>query len=336
MSGSDRLERILRQLSKAIVLAINSAQPQHKPIEDALFDLARLENRPHYVAEMAYEWCSAICGNYKSLEDQKILTYALNAGFRRLDSREWSIPAKFTHAEHHRELIDIIFKGGDGEGIADLLQAWTSMGTSYERAYTLLGLCTEHLIDLPNRMDLPLRLRQGIIHSVETIGYEGFKEVGTKRFAEFLNNLHFGVEDFVYTYKWALIFLEIIRSSEGVRHLSVQSWELLAEFTILYSWILGISIYDPQVTTSLLEGQEWDKLECWMGIVWMAWPPQTDATTEDVERVTALLLGQQPGAVQKLTERMERWKTLENGEVPEAFRRVCGRPHETVSRLGTP
>ena len=335
MFGSDRLELILRQLSKALISAINSAQPQHKPIEDVLFDLARLENRPYYVAEMAYEWCSAICGNYKSLEGERILPHALNAGFHHLDSREWSIPAKFTHTEHHRELIDIIFKGGDGEAIADLLCAWAPEFYSHEPAYALLSLCTGHLVDLPNRMDLSLRLRQVVIRSVETIGYEGFKEVGTKRFAELLNNLHFGVEDFPYTYKWTSIFLEIIRSSEGVRHLSVRSWELLAEFTIIDPWALRGSACDPQVTTSLLEGQEWDKLECWMGIVWMAWPPQTDTTVEDLERAMAQLFRQRPGAIQKLTRWMERWSEFSANEVPEAFQRICKQPHETA-RLDTP
>ena len=69
--------------------------------------------------------------------------------------------------------------------------------------------------------------------------------------------------------------------------------------------MLGGSAYDLQVITSLLEAQEWDKLECWMGIVWMAWPPQTEKATEEVECVMALLFCQWPGAIQMLTEQME-------------------------------
>ena len=336
MLGSDRLERILRQLSKAIISAINSTQPQHKPLHDALLDLARLGDHPHYLTEMAYEWCSVICAKPQSNRDIGLVSLALKTGFRHFDPQDQWIPLTLTHTEHHRELVGIVFENGDSEMIADLLHAWAAEGRPYEPAHTLLGLCTDHLVDLPNRMNLSSRLRRLVIRSVEFIGHDGFQEGETKEFVELLNYLHIDIKDMDDSYRWTSIFLEIIQSSEGARHLSVQSWELLAELATLRPWLLAGSAYDPQVAASLLEGQEWDKLECWVGIVWMVWPPQTDATTEDVERATALLLHQQPGAVQKLTERMERWRTSGNGEVPEAFRRICGQPHETASRLDAP
>ena len=301
-----------------------------------LFDLTGLENRPDYLTEAAYEWCSAICENYKSLEDERLLPLALKIGFRHFDPQDWWIPVTLNHTEHYRELIDIIFKGGDGEAIADLLCAWASRGVSHDPAWTLLDLCTGHLVDLPNRMDLSLRLRRLVIRSIENIGYEGFEGGGMEKFVELLNYLHVRSEDMDNNYKWTLILLETIQSSEGAQHLSVQSWELLVELMILNPGELGGSEYDPEITVSLLEGQEWDKLECWMGIVWMAWPTQTGTTTEDVERATALLFRQRPGAIQKLAEQMERRSTSGNGGVPEAFRRICGRPHETASRFGAP
>ena len=74
-----------------------------------------------------------------------------------------------------------------------------------------------------------------------------------------------------------------------------------------------------------LEGdQEWGKLECWMGIVWMVWPPETGSTTEeDVLRVTLLLFCQRPGAIQKLERWMERWSGRSGKDVSESFRRAC-------------
>ena len=58
--------------------------------------------------------------------------------------------------------------------------------------------------------------------------------------------------------------------------------------------------YSPQITTLLTEAQEWNKLECWVGVVWMAWPPGT--TEEDLDRSMVLLFRQRPGALQKLEQ----------------------------------
>ena len=268
--------------------------------------------------------------------DRRLVSLALEIGFRGSNLQDRWTPIVLTHTEHHRELVDIVFKSEDGEAIADLLRAWIAEGYSCGSADTLLGLCAGHLVDLPNRMDFSSRLRQLVIRSIELIGHQGFQEGGTKRFVELLNHLHVCVEDMRYCPNWTLIFIETIRSSEGARHLSVQCWKSFAELTISHSWTFGYYVCNPKVTVSLSEGQEWDKLECWMGFVWTVWPPRNDAATKDVERATALLFRQRPSAVQTLTERMERWRISGNGEVPEAFRRICGRPHETASRLDAP
>ena len=325
--GSDRLERILRQLSKAIISAINSAQPQRKPIQDVLTDLARLENRPDHLTGMAYEWCSMICENHQILADERLPPLALKIGFRHLDSRYQWIPTMLTHTEHHRELVDIVFNTEDSEAIADLLHAWTTESHFHEPAYTLLSTCTGRLLDLYNRADFSSRLRKLVIRSIEVIGYEGFKG-GIERFVEFLNYLHVDVEDIGYHSKWILMLPEIVQSPEGGRGLSTRSWELLVELTISYSLVFPYPTYSPQVMTSLLEAREWDKLECWIGVVWMAWPPQTDTTTEDLERATVSLFHQRPGAVRKLTQWMERWSEFPANVVPEAFKLVCKQPHE--------
>ena len=321
--SSDRLEQILYQLSKAIVSAISATQPIGKPIQDVLSDLKRLENRPRCLTEMAYKWCSVICQNYQSLGDASLLPLALRAGFRHLDPRAPRIPGELTHTEHHRELVGFILGGGDSEAIADLLRAWTSHGP----ALKLLSTCTGHLVDLHNRMYCSSRLRRLVIRSTELICHKGFEEGGIGKFVEFLNHLRVGVEDMINRTSWASILLYTIQSSKGARLLSNHSWELLVELTILRSWWPRGHTYNPQVTVSLLEAREWDKLECWMGVVWMAWPPQIDAKTGDVERAMILLLRQRPGAVQKLTQWMKQWSEGYE-EVPEVFQRICKQPHE--------
>jgi len=53
----------------------------------------------------------------------------------------------------------------------------------------------------------------------------------------------------------------------------------------------------------LQDAKEWDKLACWISVVWMIWPPEDGgATEEDLENVMLSLLHQQPGALQKVEE----------------------------------
>ena len=72
---------------------------------------------------------------------------------------------------------------------------------------------------------------------------------------------------------------------------------------------MGHPTYRPHVTGSLLEGQEWDKLECWLGVAWMLWVPYADETTEVLECAMTALFRQRPGSVQNFVQWMERWNT---------------------------
>jgi hypothetical protein len=119
-----------------------------------------------------------------------------------------------------------------------------------------------------------------------TRGFEGV----AGSFVELLNHLHISVEDMDWQIKWISILVEIIQSAEGVRHLAVHVWDLLAELTTEYSRTFEDRVtYDPHVTEFLLDAQEWEKLECWLGVVWMVWLPETGDVTEDVESATNLL-----------------------------------------------
>jgi len=282
---------------------------------------------------MVYEWCSVICENRQSCEYwEQLVLCSLEIGFRHLTQYRW-ISVTLTHTEHHRELVDVVFKSEDNEAIADLLQAWTAKDIldDNDPLYTLLGTCVDHLVGLQNVVPFTPRLRQLVIRSVELIGYEGFKEGGAERFIGLLDHLHVGVDDVHGCYKWISILLDVIQSPEGARRLSIQHWGLLVELTISVWWRYGHSVYSPQVTKTLLEAQEWDRLECWIGIVWIEWPPQADAMEEDLEHAMVALFRQRPDAVQQITQqitrRIERWGELHGEEVPVAFKRICEQQH---------
>jgi hypothetical protein len=82
---------------------------------------------------------------------------------------------------------------------------------------------------------------------------------------------------------WAKLLLDTLQSSKGTQHLSHWYWELLVELAILESQRLrNVTLPTvPQTMKFLTEAQEWSKLECWMGTVWMVWPPGDGGITEE-------------------------------------------------------
>jgi len=323
------MEQILHQLSTAVRSTINGTGAQREFIPHVLHDLIGLETRPICLTEIAYGWCSVIYQNRESLGDWKgLLLASMEIGFRHLDPQDWSTSHTLTHTEHHPEMVDIVFGSQDGEAIADLLYAWTirhSLSIS-------LGTCTEHLVCLHDLVPFSSRLRRLVIRSVELIGYGGFERVGVERFVGLLNHLRVTVEDMEFQTEWLGLLLETLQTPEGAQHLSRWYWELLVELTISRSlWPERDVTHNPQTATFLTKAHEWNKLECWMGIVWILWPPKAEEE-EDLGRSILLLFRQRPGAFQKLERWMERWSQRDDKKIPESFRRICNWAQEAAQR----
>lgn len=333
LSASDRLKPILSQLSRAIILAVNTARARRGILLHVLRDLTKFESRPWCLTEMAYEWCSVICQNKGAagLQDEKeLLLLSLEIGFRHLDPQSPRII--LTHTKHHQQLVDIAFESGKSESIADFLHAWTSRDDSSGGPCTSLGMCTRHLVDLHQRMDFSPRLRRLVIRSIRLIGYREFKKVGVEKFVKLLNYLQVGVE-VMEGAQWARFLLDAIQSPEGARLLSLQSWERLVEFVIAGSpGVDRDTTYNPEITKSLEDAQEWDRLECWIAVAWMLWS-ESVKTAEDLERGTVSLFRQRPSATQKLGQWMERWSAEDQKDVPKTFQRICDQIQETTEQL---
>ena len=78
------------------------------------------------------------------------------------------------------------------------------------------------------------------------------------------------------------------------------------ELLVSEPWWLGSRVnYGLNKTESLIETQEWGKLDCWIGILWMLLPGAEGRSEEDLENPMALLFCQRPGAAQKLERRIE-------------------------------
>jgi len=277
---------------------------------------------------MAYEWCSVICENYSDPVDVEELLLSLEIGFRHLNPQYPQMEAKLSHTEHHQKLINIVINNGD-EVTADLLHAWTSTSSSHEQ-YMALDVCVGHLVNMQYPSQ---RLRRLVIRFVELIGYQGFEQVGVEGFVGLLNDLHVSVRDMDVKTYWARLLLDTIQSSEGVQHLSHPYWELLVELAISESQTLKGHAYSPQIITFLLKASEWDKLECWLGVVWIVWPPNDDETTEkDMKNVMQLLFYHQPSAIQKLKQWMVRWSIECYVDAPLSFRQICRQALEGVQQ----
>jgi hypothetical protein len=329
LSVSDQLERILSQFSQAITSATHPSHPQFEYLPQVLLELTELRNRPSNFTVMAYEWCSNLCRNCSSLADrEELLPLSLEIGFRHLDHQYQWISAELAHTKYHKQMVDIVFHSRDEEFIADLLHAWTSTSESHG-PHPSLSTCARHLVCLQPTSE---RLRRLVIRSIELIGYKEFEGVGLEQFVELLDDLNVGVEDVEDREQWALLLLNVIHSSEGIQGLSHQYWELFWELTISCSWRLGGYIWSSHITAFLKDSQEWDKLECWIGVIWMVWPPGTGGTIEDIEHAMLSLFCQRPGAIQKLKQRMEHWGKENDYQVPESFQRICERGCCEVAR----
>ena len=333
------MELALRRLSKAVLSAIDGTPNQRAFIPHVLRDLIKLEHHPEYLTEIVYGWCSVIYEKRGRLRGWgSLLLVCLEIGFRHLDFRTEYIEASLNHTEHHRGLVDVVFKSQESESIADLLHAWTVKIGVYRRALDLLNFCPAHLVGLHNLVPFSPRLRQLIIRSVELIGYKGFEGVGVGRFVELLNHLYVTAEDMDEKRAWERLLLNTVQSSEGTQHLSHWYWELLVELLVSNSWWPWWLGRDPtrdlQIITSLIEAEEWNKLECWMGIFCMLWPDGLDPGEGDLGHSMTLLFRQRPGAIRKLEQWMERWSQAAMRDMPESFKQTHNQAYEAAQRDG--
>jgi len=196
-------------------------------------------------------------------------------------------------------------------------------------------MCVEYLVTLHHKQAFSSRLRQLIIRTINLIGYHQFEQVGVEGFVELLNNLHVCVKEMDNQANWATLLMGTIQSSKKIQNLSYPHWEFLVEFAISQPWWLEGITYVPDPMVSLENAEEWDKLRCWMGVVWMVWPPENGKTKrEDLEHITLSLFHQQPSAVQKLEQWMERWRGG-GREIPQSFQQICEQEYVRAAQQAT-
>ena len=281
--------------------AVRTSHPRCTLLSYMLARLHNLEMQNNYLTEVAYGWCSIVCESHLSPETKmELLILALEIGFHHISPKSVRMEAELNHVESHQKIVDIIFQSGESEAIADLLCAWTSISISHD-PHPSLKSCAEYLVGLSSQPFSP-RLQQVIIWSIEFIGYQGFEQVGVEGLVQLLDGLHVCIKDMFSNDQWKELLLDTIQSPKGIHHVSHQYWELLVEL-VLDPWAVRGTI-SPHIMTSLEDTKEWDKLECWMGVIWILWSVGVNVveTDEELERITLSLFQQQPGAIHKLEQ----------------------------------
>ena len=153
------------------------------------------------------------------------------------------------------------------------------------------------------------------------VGFKGFEVMGVVRFVRLLNNLCADAEEGDVPEGWGSVLLDAVQNPEGRQHLTLRSWELLAEISTSPPWFSLSTPYASQVSDSLSKDQEWDKFECWMVILMMQCIRGYYGTEGDLEYGMKLLFRQRPGAAQKLTQWMEERSKGFGVGVPQSFKK---------------
>ena len=333
------MEEILKRLSKAVLGVIPPSDPHHQSLPYLLKGLAEWEGRPACLARMAYEWCTTIC---EEIEDDgqcaRLLYRALRVGFRHLPPDFVRFGIGYVHVGRRR-MVDLVFKCDDSETVADALCAWTSP-EDHDQRFALLEPCVEHLVKLGDAgEEVPTRLRRVVIRAVGLIGLRGFERVGMEAFVGLLNRLEVEIDDVGNAIGgWASLVLGVIGSEVGKGLLSLRYWKLLVRLVGSLSDPLSgessSALWDTEIIGSLEADGEWEKLEFWLGALWITPPPEDSdpSLINEIVRVTAVLFEQEPTAVRKLRGWVERSAGGSFGRVhADEFLRVC-KPEDGAER----
>lgn len=153
-------------------------------------------------------------------------------------------------------------------------------------------------------------------------------------FVGLLNDLQICENDINYGFEWLKILLSTIQCSVEPQSLSHSYWELLLKFAVHWSGRPIFRAHDSHVVMALDSCKEWDKLKCWIGIIWMIWPPEGGETgEEDLKHIMLSLSHQKPGAIQELEKQMEQWSSEWPWvNISESFQQICQQIYDNTAQ----
>jgi hypothetical protein len=139
-----------------------------------------------------------------------------------------------THTEHHRGLVDVVFKSQKSEVIADLLHAWTTGSIPMNRHAHYSALCrAPRWSSQPGSILLKVAAARHTLRRAHRLqGIRGGRGGEVHWIAEPSPCHSRGYGQLAPMGK---LLLDTLQTSEGAQHLSHWYWELLVELAILLS-----------------------------------------------------------------------------------------------------
>ena len=233
------------------------------------------------------------------------------------------------HTSNHNWVFETAFSSRNDNAIADAASAWIAGGDRMRPC-----LYARYLAERVER-DYPFssRLRLMCIRVIERT-WPGELEVDSAlEVVRLLNRLDVDVDDLEDPCRWSQLLIKTIRSTTEPRGLSSHYWRLLGKLVsrhgaIFPSWEADFVSRSAEVTRSLEEAEDWERLEVWMVIAWLGGPTEL---MEEVGRVTLKLLLRRPSALQNF-DQVQYDKRL-YGTRDAELRRICnlGRTGQLLS-----
>ena len=350
--------------------------------------LAAWKGRPAYLTPIAYQWCSAFSGVVTETREQvtylrqprqlseegftevgpgcdlvrhgrscqrdidphnymDLLFKTLEIGFRQAHFGLGQPTIHLDHTSHHDRMFQIAFSSKRDGVIADAVCAWIA---DSKRAGSLARHFTDR-VEWPEPFS-PL-LRQIGIRAIYQTWSNDFT-MAAQETIRLLNCLKVDVDDVEEDDDWVDRLIAVIRSqtefktSTGFERLSSHYWSLLGKLMAIGGYFWEFASDDLKVMESLEKAKDWEKLEVWMAVIWMAQPFQrirmpesmedipgkpkyipaleprgyipTPESMEGVERATLELFLRQPSALQRIENLCKSYAVWEsNPKLQEIF-----------------
>jgi len=223
---------------------------------------------------------------------------ALKIGSRRSELGSFILPP---NTPHHGWMFEVLFSSDDDEVIADALYAWvmdpyrTRVVGPHQPRRTTIGLCAR---DLAGRVErgapFSPRLQRTIVHVIECVWFGDSEVAGLElETARLLNHLDLRVGGMKYKNIWYQLIIDVIRSPTGREGLPTYCWHILGTLSLT----MPVFSYDIGVMRSLVDAEDWEKLEVWTLVVWHSTPPWSEERLEDIGQMTLKLFQRLPSAI---------------------------------------
>jgi len=213
-------------------------------------------------------------------------------------------------------LFEVAFSSTDDEVITDAVYTW--IADSDCTSNSSLARYLAHRVEQPKPFSP--RLRQAGIYAI-SCAWNSQLIVPAPETVHLLNRLEadmdmdeMGREEMAGgmmegIVNWVNLLVSVIRSPTGFESLSSHNWRLLSELVWTMGFDKDLVERDVEVMRSLEKVEDWEKLEVWMEIIWMALgyltsgdsmgEVSTPESIQDIERVTLKLSLRQPSALQR-------------------------------------